>query len=72
VAVDGCEVDAQKIGGFLVAIGVMQPWHVGDVLIAQERGDDRLFGEIAISRGYIDDWALWRYVDTRAIGAGSR
>ncbi len=56
--------DPAKIGGFLVGIGAMKAWQVEDVLVAQRAGDARLFGEIAISRGYIDDAALKRYVDT--------
>lgn len=56
--------DPARIGGFLVNIGAMKRWQVDDVLVAQGEGDSRLFGEIAIARGYIDDAALKRYVDT--------
>jgi hypothetical protein len=55
-----------RIGGFLVNIGAMKRWQVDDVLVAQSTGDTRLFGEIAIARGYIDDAALKRFVDTCA------
>ena len=54
---------AQKIGEFLVAIGAMKQWQVEDILVMQQAGDDRIFGEIAISFGYIDDQALRRYVE---------
>jgi len=56
--------DPARIGGFLVNIGAMKRWQVDDVLVAQSEGDTRLFGEIAIARGYIDDAALKRYIDT--------
>jgi len=55
--------DPNKVGGTLVRIGVMQPWQVEKVLLAQRSGDARLFGEIAIELGYISDAALKSYVD---------
>jgi hypothetical protein len=65
--------DPAKIGGFLAGIGAMKTWQVDDVLEAQRAGDPRLFGEIAIQRGYVDDAALKRYVDTcAALGAAPR
>jgi hypothetical protein len=64
--------DPSRIGGFLVGIGAMKGWQVDDVLDAQRKGDSRMFGEIAIARGYIDEAALKRYVDTvAALGSGS-
>ena len=57
--------DWGKIGGFLLSIGAMKPWQVADVLLAQRAGDRRLFGEIAIALGYIDDAALQRYIEMR-------
>jgi hypothetical protein len=54
-----------KIGDFLVSIGAMKPWQVDDVLLAQRSGDTRIFGEIAIAFGYIDDAVLQRYVESR-------
>ena len=53
-----------RIGGFLVSIGAMKDWQVEDVLLAQRRGDARMFGEIAIALGYINDAALRRYVES--------
>jgi len=58
--------DPEKIGDFLVRIGVMQPWQLDDVLWAQHSGDARLFGEIAIERGYIEDAALRLYVESHS------
>jgi hypothetical protein len=57
----------ERIGEFLVKIGAMWPWQVDAVLCAQAAGDRRIFGEIAIARGYIDDPALRRYVDVHAL-----
>jgi hypothetical protein len=42
----------------------MQPWQLEKVLSAQRAGDARLFGEIAIELGYIEDAALKLYVDS--------
>ncbi len=61
--------DPSRIGGFLVSIGAMRDWQVKDVLLAQRKGDSRMFGEIAISLGYIDDTALKRYVESRDTAA---
>jgi hypothetical protein len=57
--------DWGKIGGFLLSIEAMKPWQVEDVLLAQRAGDRRLFGEIAIALGYVDDAALQRYIEMR-------
>jgi len=57
----------EKIGEFLVRIGVMHPYQVGDILCAQKAGDNRLFGEIAIEFGYINDEVLKKYVEAKAV-----
>lgn len=57
--------DPNRIGGFLASIGAMKDWQIEDVLLAQRKGDSRMFGEIAISLGYVNDAALKRYVDSR-------
>ncbi|MGO9307481.1 MAG: hypothetical protein ACLQDL_00485 [Spirochaetia bacterium] len=62
---DAPRAEADKIGGFLVAIGAMQAWQVEDVVLAQRTGDTRIFGEIAIALGYIDETALERFVESR-------
>ncbi len=54
------------IGDFLVMLGAMTREQLEDVLRLQKAGDSRMFGEIAISLGYIDDSALQRYVESRA------
>jgi hypothetical protein len=57
-----------KIGAFLVQIGAMKPYEVDDVLRVQNEGDARLFGEIAIELGYINDDAIKRYIEFRESG----
>jgi hypothetical protein len=58
--------DPDRIGGFLVRIGVMQPWQLEEVLSVQRSGDARQFGEIAIEFGFIEDAALRLYVDSHS------
>ncbi len=53
---------SEKIGEFLVRIGVMIEEQIKEVLQAQKTGDQRLFGEIAIDFGYINDEVLRKYV----------
>ena len=54
---------AEKIGDVLVRIGAMTNEQVAEVLRTQESGDKRIFGEIAIELGYVNDEALQRYVE---------
>lgn len=56
----------EKIGEFLVKIGAIKPWQVEDILLVQKSGDSRMFGELAITLGYIDDRALQQYVESHA------
>lgn len=56
----------ETIGEFLVRTGVMHEYQVKDVLTVQRTGDRRLFGEIAIEFGYINDVVLHRYVEAKA------
>ena len=60
------DMDSQpeKVGEFLVKIGAMQTWQAEGIYQAQRSGDLRMFGELAIARGYIDDKALMRYVES--------
>jgi hypothetical protein len=53
----------QLIGSFLSSIGALTQQQVDIVLKAQQQGDTRLFGEIAIELNYFDDYAIRRYVD---------
>jgi hypothetical protein len=65
-------MEVGKIGDFLVSIGAMKTWQVNDVLLSQRSGDARMFGEIAIALGYIDDAALQRYVESRTAARQTR
>jgi hypothetical protein len=56
---------AERIGEALVRIGAMKSFQVEDVLRLQRNGDKRLFGEIAIELGYIDDKAIKRYLEAK-------
>ena len=53
---------AEKIGEGLIRIGAMVKVQVDDVLKRQKAGDIRLFGELAIELGYINDEALQSYL----------
>jgi len=46
---------AEKIGEFLVGIGAMSASQVTVVINHQKKGDERLFGEIAMELGYLAD-----------------
>ena len=55
----------EKIGEALVRIGAMNAAQLEDVLNRQRAGDTRLFGEIAIELGYINDEVLQSYLDIK-------
>ena len=55
----------ERIGDFLVKIGAMSDAQRNEVLLRQEQAPDRLFGELAIELGYIDDTAVDRYLTQR-------
>jgi hypothetical protein len=55
----------EKIGEFLQRIGVMTEQQVQEVLDAQKAGDNRMFGEIAIEFGYINDEVLKKYIEAK-------
>jgi len=56
----------ERIGEFLQCIGVMNQQQVQEILDAQKAGDSRLFGEIAIEFGYINDDVLKKYIEAKA------
>ena len=56
----------EKIGEFLLRIEAIKPYQVEDILRVQENGDTRLFGEMAIEFGYINDEVLRKYVEAKA------
>ena len=55
-----------KIGEFLVRIGVITQQQVQEVVDMQKAGDSRLFGEIAVELGYINDEVLQKYIEAKA------
>jgi len=55
----------ERIGEGLIRIGAMKKEAVDDVLSRQSAGDKRLFGEIAIDLGYIDDQAIKDYLESK-------
>jgi hypothetical protein len=61
---------SERIGEFLVRIGVMNEEQVQEVLQAQKAGDTRLFGEIAIEFGFVNDEILKKYVEAKAVWEG--
>lgn len=54
---------AQRIGEILVQAGLLTSEQVGVVLAAQKTGDNRPFGEVALSMGLIEDTSLRRLAD---------
>ncbi|MBA7710660.1 hypothetical protein ES703_119605 [subsurface metagenome] len=56
---------AERIGEFLGRIGLMKETQVEEVLSAQRNGDQRTFGEIAISLGFIDGAAIQEYLESK-------
>ena len=55
----------ERIGDFLVRIGVMTPEHVALVLERQKETPNKLFGEIAIEMGFINDEAIDAYIKSK-------
>jgi hypothetical protein len=55
----------ERIGETLLRIGAIEPYQVDDILRAQKDGDSRIFGEIAIEFGYINDEVLKKYVEEK-------
>ncbi len=52
---------AKRIGEIMVLMGAMKSEQIEPILAVQRAGDKRLFGEIALSLGFIEDNALRRY-----------
>jgi len=59
-----------KIGERLILASAMTKAQVEEVLLRQRTGDDRLFGEIAIELGFVNDESLRKYVEAREGGKG--
>ena len=52
----------EKVGDGLIRIGAMTKEQAENVLQRQNKGDNRLFGEIAIELGYVNDDALMKFL----------
>lgn len=55
----------EKIGEFLIKIGAISEAQCKEILAEQGKKPNMLFGEIAIEKGYIDDSAISRYLESR-------
>lgn len=55
----------EKIGEGLVRIGAMTEEQRNEVIEKQNTGDERMFGEVAIEMGYIDDGIIMEYINSR-------
>ncbi|MBB6481906.1 hypothetical protein [Spirochaeta isovalerica] len=55
----------EKIGEGLVRIGAMTQEQRNQVIEKQNEGDERMFGEIAIDLGYINDEIIMNYINSR-------
>lgn len=55
----------ERIGEFLVKIGAMTPEQRNEILEIQKEEPTRLFGEIAVERGYINDTAIDTYLGAK-------
>lgn len=54
---------AERVGDFLMRIGAINEAQMTEVLRIQDAEEEpRLFGQIAIELGYIDDAAIQRYL----------
>ena len=55
----------ERIGDGLVRIGAMSEDQREKILYLQNDGDTRLFGEIAVDLGYIDDQVIMNYLNRK-------
>jgi len=56
----------ERIGEFLVRIGALKPEQVVEILALQEKEPNKLFGMIAIEKGYINEEALKAFCEMKA------
>jgi len=61
----GYSLATEKIGEGLVRIGAMTEEQRNQVIEKQNEGDDRMFGEVAIEMGYINDEIIMEYINSR-------
>ena len=58
-------MSVEKIGEGLVRIGAMTEEQRNHVIQKQDEGDERMFGEIAIEMGFINDEIIMEYINSR-------
>ena len=56
---------SEKIGEGLVRIGAMTEDQRNLVIEKQKAGDDRMFGEVAIEMGFINEEIIMEYINSR-------
>ena len=54
---------AMRMGEFLVSVGVLTEAQVSEVVRMQVEGDKRKFGEIAVSKGFMEDSSIMRFTN---------
>ena len=61
----GLQPGSERIGQRLIRVGALTETQVSEILIRQrtEAQYDKLFGEVAVELGYLDDATLNRYLD---------
>ncbi|MCF7928835.1 MAG: hypothetical protein K9L68_07795 [Spirochaetales bacterium] len=57
----------ERIGEFMVRIGLLTQQQKDHVLEEQRKNPDKLFGQIAVELGYIDDGAIDTYLESRRL-----
>lgn len=64
---NGCTDDSTlRLGEFLVCLGAMTEEQVSQVLDRQKSEPDRLFGQIAIELGFINESAVDRFLAAKS------
>ena len=59
------DTSSERIGEFLVKIGALTAAQRDEVIAKQTESPDRLFGQIAIELGYINDAAVDQYLEQK-------
>ncbi len=57
----------ERIGERLQRFNILESYHIKNVLIRQQHGDKRLFGEIAVDLGYIRPKTLESCIQTKGL-----
>ncbi|MCK5615172.1 hypothetical protein KAR91_75615 [Candidatus Pacearchaeota archaeon] len=57
----------ERIGEYMVRIGALTPQQVEEITKKQDKEPNKMFGEIAIELGYINDKAIDEYIKSKGI-----